>query len=57
METAKTIDRPECWRRLAQQALKQGNHIVSLSYEIHNIHPGLFSAVGRGEGVPTDQRF
>ncbi|KAF7325887.1 Coatomer subunit alpha [Mycena kentingensis (nom. inval.)] len=26
METAKTIDRPECWNRLAQQALKQGNH-------------------------------
>ncbi|KAF8179947.1 coatomer WD associated region-domain-containing protein [Mycena galopus ATCC 62051] len=23
-ETAKTIDRPECWGRLAQQALKQG---------------------------------
>jgi coatomer protein complex subunit alpha (xenin) len=28
METAKTIDRPECWDRLAQQALKQGNHKV-----------------------------
>ncbi|KAJ7851778.1 coatomer WD associated region-domain-containing protein, partial [Mycena olivaceomarginata] len=26
METAKTIDRPECWDWLAQQALKQGNH-------------------------------
>ncbi|PPR07467.1 hypothetical protein CVT26_013437 [Gymnopilus dilepis] len=26
METAKTINRPECWERLAQQALKQGNH-------------------------------
>ncbi len=28
METARTIDRPECWERLAQQALKQGNHKV-----------------------------
>lgn len=27
-ETAKTLDRPDCWERLAQQALKQGNHIV-----------------------------
>jgi coatomer subunit alpha len=25
-ETAKTIDRTECWARLAEQALKQGNH-------------------------------
>jgi coatomer subunit alpha len=28
METAKGMDRPECWERLAQQALKQGNHKV-----------------------------
>lgn len=28
METARAIDRPECWDRLAQQALKQGNHKV-----------------------------
>lgn len=28
LETAKAIDRPECWERLAQQALKQGNHKV-----------------------------
>ena len=28
METAKVIDRPECWERLALQALKQGNHKV-----------------------------
>ena len=27
-ETAKSINRPECWERLAQQALKQGNHKV-----------------------------
>jgi sulfur relay (sulfurtransferase) complex TusBCD TusD component (DsrE family) len=30
METAKTVDRPECWERLAQQALKQGNHKVGV---------------------------
>ncbi|KAJ7664311.1 coatomer WD associated region-domain-containing protein [Mycena rosella] len=34
METAKTIDRAECWERLAQQALKQGNHkIVEKAYQ------------------------
>jgi coatomer subunit alpha len=34
METAKTIDRPECWERLASQALKQGNHkIVEKAYQ------------------------
>lgn len=30
METAKSINRPDCWDRLAQQALKQGNHKVCL---------------------------
>lgn len=29
LETARSIDRPDCWERLAQQALKQGNHKVS----------------------------
>ncbi|TCD66559.1 hypothetical protein EIP91_001227 [Steccherinum ochraceum] len=34
LETARTIDRPECWERLAQQALKQGNHkIVERAYQ------------------------
>ncbi|KAF7798456.1 hypothetical protein EIP86_009677 [Pleurotus ostreatoroseus] len=34
LETAKAIDRPECWERLAQQALKQGNHkIVEKAYQ------------------------
>ncbi|GLB42351.1 putative coatomer (COPI) alpha subunit C-terminus [Lyophyllum shimeji] len=34
METAKAIDRAECWQRLAQQALKQGNHkIVEKAYQ------------------------
>ncbi|TFK26152.1 coatomer subunit alpha-2 [Coprinopsis marcescibilis] len=33
-ENAKTISRPECWERLAQQALKQGNHkIVEKAYQ------------------------
>ncbi|KAF8625601.1 hypothetical protein AX15_005287 [Amanita polypyramis BW_CC] len=35
METAKAIDRPECWDKLAQQALKQGNHkIVEKAYQM-----------------------
>jgi len=33
-DNAKTINRPECWERLAQQALKQGNHkIVEKAYQ------------------------
>ena len=30
LETATAIDRPECWNRLADQALKQGNHKVNI---------------------------
>ncbi|EIW78385.1 coatomer subunit alpha-2 [Coniophora puteana RWD-64-598 SS2] len=34
LEMARTIDRSECWERLAQQALKQGNHkIVEKAYQ------------------------
>ncbi|KAJ3935811.1 MAG: coatomer subunit alpha-2 [Lentinula lateritia] len=34
VETAELIDRPDCWERLAQQALKQGNHkIVEKAYQ------------------------
>ncbi|KAL4072497.1 coatomer WD associated region-domain-containing protein [Scleroderma yunnanense] len=34
LEVAKAIDRPECWDRLAQQALKQGCHkIVEKAYQ------------------------
>ncbi|CAK5274683.1 unnamed protein product [Mycena citricolor] len=34
METAKAIDREDCWERLAGQALKQGNHkVVEKAYQ------------------------
>ncbi|KAG8992071.1 hypothetical protein FRB95_004072 [Tulasnella sp. JGI-2019a] len=34
LETAKALDRPESWTRLAQQALKQGNHkVVETAYQ------------------------
>ncbi|EIW55216.1 coatomer subunit alpha-2 [Trametes versicolor FP-101664 SS1] len=34
LETAQAIDRPDSWERLAQQALKQGNHkIVEKAYQ------------------------
>lgn len=34
LETARAIDRPDCWERLAQAALKQGNHkIVEKAYQ------------------------
>lgn len=34
-ETAKVIDRAECWNRLAQQALKQGNHKACSPFRIN----------------------
>jgi coatomer protein complex subunit alpha (xenin) len=37
METARSVDRPECW---AQQALKQGNHSVSVFRPSLCICPG-----------------
>lgn len=30
VETARALDRPDTWAKLAQQALKQGNHKVSI---------------------------
>ncbi|EPS97096.1 hypothetical protein FOMPIDRAFT_102011 [Fomitopsis schrenkii] len=34
LEMARDVDRPDCWERLAQQALKQGNHkIVEKAYQ------------------------
>jgi len=34
LETARAIDKPELWSRLAQQALAQGNHkIVEIAYQ------------------------
>jgi len=34
LETAKAIDREDCWSKLAQQALKQGNHkVVEIAYQ------------------------
>lgn len=34
VETAKELDRPKLWTRLASEALKQGNHqVVELAYQ------------------------
>jgi len=34
LETARAIEKPECWERLAQQGLRQGNHkIVEIAYQ------------------------
>lgn len=40
LETATAIDNPECWNRLAQQALKQGNHKVRLIATINSLSNG-----------------
>jgi hypothetical protein len=54
-EMAKVLDKKECWNRLAEQALKQGNHKVQdAARRISNlIHPVL----DRREGVPADQEL
>ena len=66
LETAQSIDRPECWERLAQQALKQGNHKVG-----HDLREGgrkagggsgrsrgfIYVPIDRGEGVPAHKEF
>jgi Coatomer WD associated region len=56
METAKIADRPECWERLAQQALKQGNHAVCALFvpqylSLKYAHPDC------GEGLSADEEF
>lgn len=49
LDTARTIDRKECWERLAQQALKQGNHKVDLpcesAAEVHRLNAMTFQIV------------
>lgn len=36
LEMAKTLDKPDFWNRLGQQALKQGNHTVGLCVAFPN---------------------
>lgn len=44
-ETAKVINRSECWERLAQQALKQGNHKVCGSCYEYYTHSELIRSM------------
>jgi coatomer subunit alpha len=37
LETARVLDRPEIWNKLAQQALKQGNHKVILGFNLRTL--------------------
>ncbi|KAA1472048.1 Coatomer, alpha subunit [Dentipellis sp. KUC8613] len=57
METAKAIDRPECWNRLAQQALKQGNHkIVEKCYQqVKNFDKLSFLYLATGSTVKVSK--
>ena len=54
---ARDVDRPDCWERLAQQALKQGNHKVT----VHSRHRvSIFAnivAPDRREGLPADEEL
>lgn len=56
VETAESIDRPDCWERLAQQALKQGNHKVTNLLMIY-ISPTEKFLVDCGEGVSENEEF
>jgi hypothetical protein len=55
-ETARDIDRPECWQRLAQQALKQGNHKVSIP-RLQDTRGPKLPIVGRRKSLSTDKKF
>lgn len=61
LETAKSIDRPECWNRLAQQALKQGSHkIVEKAYQQTKNFDRLsflYMAVGSTEKLTKMQKI
>lgn len=61
METAKTIDRPECWHKLAQQALKQGNHkVVEKAYQMTKNFDKLsflYLATGSAEKLSKMQKI
>ena len=53
LETAKAIDRAECWDRLAQQALKQGDHKVrGPSRATTALCPNII--LDRRKGLPTN---
>lgn len=47
---ARAIDRPECWNRLAQQAIKQGNHKVSPLTPLPTFLPTFL-------GIMTDPKY
>ncbi|KAI6124422.1 COPI alpha subunit C-terminus-domain-containing protein [Pisolithus croceorrhizus] len=61
LETARAIDRPECWDRLAQQALKQGNHkIVEKAFQQTKNFDRLsflYMAVGSTEKLSKMQKI
>lgn len=59
LETAEAIDRPEFWSRLAQQALKQGNHKVSYNCwrRATPTSSDLEISKDRRKGLPTDEKL
>jgi len=57
LETARAIDRPECWDRLAQQALKQGNHKVCFFSFLLLIYPLIYYHSDRRKGLPANQKL
>jgi Coatomer WD associated region len=57
METAKIADRPECWERLAQQALRQGNHAVCALFVLQYVTALKHALPDCREGLSADKEF
>jgi coatomer subunit alpha len=57
METAKIADRLECWERLAQQALKQGNHAVCALCVMQHVSVLKHSLLDSRESLPTNKKI
>ena len=55
LETARALDKPDCWAKLAQQALKQGNHKVGDSAKVKPRLKLVF--IDRGDGVSANEEL
>lgn len=55
---ARDVDRPDCWERLAQQALKQGNHkVLGPRRTILCLRVTYKVVLDCREGLPADEEF
>jgi hypothetical protein len=57
LEMAKAIDREDNWARLGQQALKQGNHKVSLPSPPSLLSSSNAMVIDRRDRLPTHEEL